>query len=107
MLTILNGTQVLVYTLMHLMRSQILTKKSASKAQVYFWKQGDKVDPTTLKQVSASAISHFLNHYQCSVRAVIGVVRAEMIRQVKAERGDQRRPILTVILEMTTRRKNW
>ena len=50
MLTILNGTQVLVYTLMDLMHSQISTKKSASKAQVYFWKQREKVYPTTLKQ---------------------------------------------------------
>jgi hypothetical protein len=50
MLTILNYAQLLVYTLMDLMRSQISTKKSASQAQVYFWKQRDKVYPTTLKQ---------------------------------------------------------
>jgi hypothetical protein len=50
MLTILNGTQVLVYTQMDLMRSQISTKKSAIKAQVYFWKQRDKFYATTLKQ---------------------------------------------------------
>ncbi|WP_445246142.1 hypothetical protein [Microcoleus sp. OTE_8_concoct_300] len=49
MLTILNYAQLLVYTLMDLMRSQISTKKSASQAQVYFWKQRDKVSPTTLK----------------------------------------------------------
>ena len=63
--------------------------------------------PHHSQTVSASAISRFVNHYQWSVRTVIRVVRAEMIGQVKAERGDQRRPILTVILDMTTRRKNW
>jgi hypothetical protein len=50
MLTILNYAQVLVYTLMDLMRAQISKKKSASKPQVYFWKQRDKVYATTLKQ---------------------------------------------------------
>jgi hypothetical protein len=61
--------------------------------------------PFLSQTVSASAISRFLNHYQWSVRAVIRVVRAEIIRQVKAERGLGRRPILTVILDMTTLEK--
>jgi len=46
--------------------------------------------PHHSQTVSASAISRFLNHYQWSVRAVIGVGSAERIGQVQAERGTQR-----------------
>lgn len=55
--------------------------------------------------VSASAISRFLNHYQWSVRAVIRVVRAEIVRLVLAEKLPGRRPTLQVILDMTTLEK--
>ena len=55
--------------------------------------------------VSPSALSRFLNHYQWSVRGVIRVSRAEIIRIVKAERLPGRRPILQVILDMTTLEK--
>lgn len=55
--------------------------------------------------VSASAISRFLNHYQWSVRTVIRVVRAEIIRLVQAEKMPGRRPKLLLILDMTTLEK--
>lgn len=104
MLTILNYAQALVYTLMDLMPSKYQQKSLRALLGLFLEATGQSL-PTHSQTVSASAISRFLNHYQWSVRAVIRVVRAEIIRQVKAERGLGRRPILTVILDMTTLEK--
>jgi hypothetical protein len=84
-----------------------INKKVCEQSSGLFLEATGQSLPHRSQTVSASAISRFLNHYQWSVRAVIRVVRVEMIGQVKAERGAGRRPILTVILDMTTRRKNW
>lgn len=104
MLTILNYAQALVYTLMDLMPSKYQQKSLRALLGLFLEATGQSL-PQHSQTVSASAISRFLNHYQWSVRAVIRVVRAEIIRQVKAERGLGRRPILTVILDMTTLEK--
>ncbi|MEG4209201.1 IS701 family transposase, partial [Microcoleus sp. S13_B4] len=104
MLTILNYAQALVYTLMDVMPSKYQQKSLRALLGLFLEATGQSL-PFLSQTVSASAISRFLNHYQWSVRAVMRVVRTEIIRQVKAERGVGRRPILTVILDMTTLEK--
>jgi hypothetical protein len=104
MLTILNGAQALVYTLMDLMPSKYQQKSLRALLGLFLEAIGQSL-PQHSQTVSASAISRFLNHYQWSVRGVIRVVRTEIIRQVQAEKRSGRRPILTVILDMTTLEK--
>src|SRR4028118_939343 len=99
MLTLLNYAQALVYTLMELMPSRYQQKSLRALLGLFLEAKGQSL-PHHSQTVSASAISRFLNDYQCSVRAVIRVVRAQMSGQVKPERGTQKRPILTVILDM-------
>lgn len=104
MLTILNYAQALVYTLMELMPSRYQQNSLRALLGLFLEATGQSL-PHHCQTVSASALSRFLNHYQWSVRAVILVVRAEIIRQVKAERQGGRRPILQLILDMTTLEK--
>lgn len=106
MLTILNYAQALVYTMMDLMPTRYQQKSLRALLGLFLEATGQSL-PQHSQTVSASAISRFLNHYQWSVRVVVRVVRAEIVRQVKAERGLGRRPILTVILDTIARRKNW
>ncbi len=104
MLTILNYAQALVYTMMDLMPTKYQQKSLRALLGIFLEATGQSL-PQHSQTVSPSAISRFLNHYQWSVRAIIRVLRVEIIRQVKAERGLGRRPILTVILDMTTLEK--
>jgi hypothetical protein len=104
MLTLLNYAQALVYTLMELMPSRYQQKSLRALLGLFLEATGQSL-PHHSQTVSASAISRFLNHYQWSMRAVIRVVRAEIIRQVKAERRAGRRPMLQVILDLTTLEK--
>jgi hypothetical protein len=104
MLTLLNYAQALVYTLMELMPSRYQQKSLRALLGLFREATGQSL-PHHSQTVSASAISRFLNHYQWSMRAVIRVVRAEIIRQVKAERRAGRRPMLQVILDLTTLEK--
>lgn len=104
MLTILNYAQSLVYTLMELMPSRYQQKSLRALLGLFLEATGQSL-PQHSTTVSASALSRFLNHYQWSVRAVIRVVRAEIIRQVKAEKRPGRRPKLQLILDMTTLEK--
>lgn len=104
MSTILNYAQALVYTLMELMPSKYQQKSLRALLGLFLEATGQNL-PHHSTTVSASAISRFLNHYQWSVRAVIRVVRAEIIRRVQAEKLLGRRPILQVILDMTTLEK--
>jgi Transposase DDE domain len=104
MLTILNYAQALVYTLMDLMPSTYQQKSLRALLGLFLEATGQNL-PQHSQTVSASAISRFLNHYQWSVRAVIRVTRGEIIRQVLAQRRTGRRPILELILDMTTLEK--
>lgn len=104
MLTILNYARVLVYTMMDLMPSKYQQKSLRALLGLFLEATGQSL-PQHCQTVSASAISRFLNHYNWPVRAVIRVVRAEIVRQIKAEIHFGRRPILTVILDLTTLEK--
>jgi hypothetical protein len=104
MSTILNYAQALVYTLMELMPSRYQQKSLRALLGLFLEATGQSL-PNHATTVSASALSRFLNYYQWSVRSVIRVVRAEIIRQVKAEKLPGRRPKLELILDMTTLEK--
>ncbi|MCU0532636.1 MAG: transposase [Hydrococcus sp. Prado102] len=54
---------------------------------------------------SESAISRFLNHYQWSTRSLIRTVRSLILNLILAERKKGRKPILQVILDLTTLEK--
>lgn len=104
MLTILNYAQALVYTLMELMPSKYQQKSLRALLGLFLEATGQSL-PHHSTTVSPSALSRFLNHYPWSVKAVIRVIRAEIMRTVKAEKRPGRRPILQVILDMTTLEK--
>ena len=105
MLTILNYAQALVYTLMELMPSSYQQKSLRALLGLFLEATGQSL-PHHSTTISASAISRFLNHYQWSVRAVIRVVRAEIIRLAQAEKNARySEPKLLVILALTTLEK--
>lgn len=54
---------------------------------------------------SESAISRFLNHYQWSTRSLIRTVRSTILNLVLALRKRGRKPILQVMLDLTTLEK--
>lgn len=54
---------------------------------------------------SESAISRFLNHYNWSTRSLIRTVREFILNLVLAQRRKGRKPILQVILDLTTLEK--
>ena len=100
MLTILNYAQALVYTLMELMPSSYQQKNLRALLGLFLEATGQSL-PHHSTTISASAISRFLNHYQWSVRAVIRVVRAEIIRLAQAEKNARySEPKLLVILAL-------
>jgi len=66
--------------------------------------QGNAV-PHHCTTKSESAISRFLNHYQWSTRSLIRTVRYFILNLILAERGKGRKPILQVILDLTTLEK--
>lgn len=54
---------------------------------------------------SESAISRFLNHYNWPTRSLIRTVRSLILSLIKAEKRTGRKPILKVILDLTTLEK--
>jgi hypothetical protein len=104
MSTLLDYAQALVYNLLDLMPSRE-QQKSLKALLSLFWAATGQSWPQQAQTVSASAISRCLNHDQWSVRDVIRLMRAEIVRQVQAERGPGRSPILPVIWDMTTLEK--
>lgn len=100
MLTILKGVQALVYTMIDFMPSKYQQKSLRALLGLFLEATGQSL-PQHSQTVSVSAISRFLNHYHWPIRAV----RAEIIRQIKSEIRLGRRPILTVILALTTLEK--
>ena len=104
MLTILSYAQGLVYTLMNLMPSQYQQRSLQAILGLFLEATGHSL-PEHSQTVSGSAISRFLNQYNWSTRAVIRAIRADIVAQIKAERPPGRRPILQVILDMTTLEK--
>jgi hypothetical protein len=66
--------------------------------------QGHSV-PHHCQTKSESAISRFLNHYNWSTRSLIRTIRSFILNLVLSERRKGRKPILQVILDLTTLEK--
>ena len=66
--------------------------------------QGNAV-PHHCTTKSESAISRFLNYYNWSTRSLIRTVRSLILNLISSERRKGRKPILKVILDLTTLEK--
>ncbi|HEY9726853.1 MAG TPA: hypothetical protein V6D50_10440 [Chroococcales cyanobacterium] len=104
MSNLVNYAQNLVYALLCLMPSVYQKNSLRTLLGLYLEATGQAL-PQHSEAVSPSALSRFLNKYNWSCRAVIRVVRAQIVAQIQAERHCGRRPILQVILDMTCERK--
>lgn len=96
--------QNLVYSLLSLMPSRYQQNSLRALLGLFLEATGQSL-PEHSQTVSPSALSRFLNCYNWPCRAVIRTVRAEIIRQILAQPRQGRRPILFVILDMTTLEK--
>lgn len=61
--------------------------------------------PQQCKVKSASALSRFLNVYPWSTRGLIRVTRQIVLQQVLSQRRKGRKPVLQVIIDLTTLEK--
>ncbi|PMB53994.1 hypothetical protein CEN39_01355 [Fischerella thermalis CCMEE 5201] len=93
-----------VYTLLSLMPSSYQQNSLRALLGLFLEATGQSL-PEHSQTVSPSALSRFLNNYNWSCRAVIGTVRAEIIRQILAQPRRGRQPILQLIIDMTTLEK--
>lgn len=100
MSNLVSYAQNLVYALLCLMPS-VYQKNSLRTLLGLFLEATGQALPQHSEAVSPSALSRFLNKYNWPCRAVIRMVRAQIVAQIQAERHCGRRPILQVILDMT------
>jgi hypothetical protein len=61
--------------------------------------------PQQCKTKSASALSRFLNVYRWSTRRFIRTIRKIVLQQILTQRRQGRRPLLQVIIDLTTLEK--
>ena len=104
MTNLVTYAQNLVYSLLSLMPSPYQKKSLRALLGLFLEATGQSV-PQHSQTVSPSALSRFLNKYNWSCRAVIRTVRAEIITEILAQPRRGRRPILQLILDMTTLEK--
>lgn len=104
MSTILSQAQTLVMTLIHLMPSQYQQRSLQALLGLFLDANGISV-PAHAKTVSPSAISRFLNQYDWSTRHLIRAVRSVIVDQIIATNSMGRRPVLQVVLDLTTLEK--
>jgi Transposase DDE domain len=104
MSTLLGYAQDLVYRLSALMPSRYQRYSLQALLSLFLAATGQAL-PQHSELVSASGLSRFLNHYAWPTRAVIRAVRAEVVRQVKAQDRYGAMPILHVVLDLTTLEK--
>jgi hypothetical protein len=102
--TILAHAQGLIYTLFNLMPSLYQRDSLQALLGLFLQAQGHPL-PQYSQSKSASALSRFLNKYPWPTRRVIRSVRQAALEQVLAHRPLGRRPILQVIIDLTTLEK--
>lgn len=102
--TILAHAQGLVYTLLSLMPSAYQRDSLQAMLGLFLQAQGHPL-PQHSKAKSASALSRFLNIYPWSTRRVIRTTRQIVLQQILSQRRQGRRPILQVIIDLTTLEK--
>lgn len=104
MQTLLKHAQALVYTLLNLMPSAYQQASLQALFGLFFQAQGHPL-PQHSPLKSASALSRFLNQYAWSTRRVIRATRQAALQQVLAQPRVGRRPVLQVIVDLTTAEK--
>ncbi|MEA5470211.1 hypothetical protein [Spirulina sp. 06S082] len=67
--------------------------------------QGKAQIPHDCQTKSESAISRFLNHYKWSTRSLIRKVRSFILNLIFSQKKAGRKPILQVIVDLTTLEK--
>jgi len=102
--SILPQVDELLSTLKDLMPTIYQQETLESILGLFLDTQGNAVPHHCLTK-SESAISRFLNHYNWSTRSLIRTVRSFIFNLVLAERRKGRKPILQVILDLTTLEK--
>ena len=104
MSTILAHAQQLVYTLLSLMPSAYQRENLEAMLGLFLEAQGHPL-PQHSKTKSASALSRFLNLHLWSTRQMIRTTRNYVLKQILAECPKGRRPMLQVIIDLTTLEK--
>ena len=104
MVSILAHAQKLVYILLSLMPSQYQRENLEAMLGLFLEAQGYPL-PQHSKGKSASALSRFLNIHLWSTRQVIRTTRNYVVRQILSECPKGRRPMLQVIIDLTTLEK--
>lgn len=103
---ILPSAQQLVESLKELMPSLYQQETLQALLGLFLEGQGHSL-PHHCQTKSESAISRFLNHYQWSTRAVIRAVRQAALNLIVSQCPKGRRPILQVVIDLTTKRESW
>jgi hypothetical protein len=101
---ILAHAQKLVYTLLSLMPSQYQRDNLQAMLGLFLEAQGRPL-PQYSKAKSASALSRFLNIYSWSTRKLIRTTRDYVLQQILSDCPKGRRPMLQVIIDLTTLEK--
>jgi hypothetical protein len=101
---ILAHAQQLVYTLLSLMPSQYQRDNLQAMLGLFLEAQGHPL-PQHSKSKSASALSRFLNIYSWSTRKLIRTTREYVLQQILSDCPQGRRPMLQVIIDLTTLEK--
>jgi len=104
MVSILAHAQGLVYTLLSLMPSQYQRDNLEAMLGLFLQAQGHPL-PQHTKAKSASALSRFLNIYSWSTRKLIRATRQIVMKQILSATFKGRRPMLQVIIDLTTLEK--
>jgi hypothetical protein len=104
MQTILAHAQKLVYMLVSLMPSVYQRENLEAMLGLFLEAQGHPL-PQYSKAKSASALSRFLNIHLWSTRLVIRTTRKHVLNQILSVSAKGRRPMLQVIIDLTTLEK--
>src|SRR4028118_111374 len=102
--TILAHAQQLVYTLLSLMPSPYQRENLEAMLGLFLEAQGHPL-PQHSRAKSATALSRFLNMHLWSTRQVIRTTLRYVLKQILSECPKGRRPMLQVIIDLTTLEK--
>jgi hypothetical protein len=104
MFNILPQAEQLLSTLKQLMPTLYQQETLESLLGLFLEGQGHSV-PHHCSTKSESAISRFLNYYQRSTRSLIRTVRSYILNLIISQKPIGQKPILQVILDLTTLEK--
>lgn len=101
---ILPQAKELLLTLKQLMPTIYQQETLESLLGLFLSGKGNGV-PHHCQTKSESAISRFLNHYDWSTRSLIRTIRSYILNFILSQRTQGRKPILQVMLDLTTLEK--